>query len=204
MKKILLTLILFFFTSMNALAVDYSKYKLSDINSISKATKAYQEEFKNKKHTKEAEKEYLRFWSFYVNAVEKQDELIKLETPNKLNKDSYYWQAQQYSQKYFEKGLRIDYNGEFYVTTSNEYLYHNFCPYLGADWCELLKYRSELDKKILTWDFRYVITKKQVTEILNFYKGFLKKYPNYISVKDIKYIINSYENDLKHYPYLDY
>lgn len=195
-------LTIFFFLSSCCFALDYSKYNLSDINAIRKATKAYQEEFKDKKGTKEAESEFLKFRDFYYSAVNKQYTRIKLKEPMKLYRNSYYWQARKYTQDYDDKGLRVDFNGEFYITSNNNYLYKNFCSYLTSDWCELLRFLAKQDKKRIFWDSTYVISKDELVKIMNFYKNFSKRYPNFILNNDIQSIIQNYEKDLQHYPYL--
>ena len=48
MKKLFSVIISIFALCNCAFEVDYSKYNVSDINAIRKATKAYQNEFKNK------------------------------------------------------------------------------------------------------------------------------------------------------------
>ena len=202
MKKLFSTFLIFFLLSNSTFALDYSKYNLSDINAIREATKAYQNEFKDKKGTKEAETEFLKFRDFYYEAVEKQNIRIQLKEPVKLYRNSYYWQARKYTKDYADKGLRVDFNGEFYITENNKYLYKNFCSYLNADWCELLKFLSKQDTKRIFWDSVYVISKDELVKIINFYKNFDKKYPNFVLNDSIKSIIKNYEKDLKRYPYL--
>ena len=202
MKKLFSTFIIFFLLSNSTFALDYSKYNTSDINAIREATKEYQNEYKDKKGTKEAEIEFLKFRDFYYEAVEKQNIRIKLKEPVKPYRNSYYRQARKYTKDYADKGLRVDFNGEFYIIGNHKYLYKNFCSYLNEDWCELLKFLAKQDTKRIFWDSAYVISKDELVKIINFYKNFDKKYPDFVLNDSIKSIIKDYERDLKHYPYL--
>lgn len=199
MKKALLVLILIFLTSTCVFAVDYSKYSLSDINSIRKATEAYQLEFKDKKGTKEAQTEYLRFLEFYYRAVDRQSELITNFPFNALE-GSYQKQAQKYSKKYASKGLFVQFDeGNFFIVQNFEYLYKNFAPYLTKDWQDLLEFETYFNKRIIS-DGRYVIPKSEFLGLLNFYKEFFKKYPKFTDRDSIKNIIELYQKHLKSYP----
>ena len=203
MKKLFSVIISFFLVANCAFAVDYSKYNVSDINAIRKATKAYQNEFKNKKGTKEAEEEFLKFRDFYARAVMEQSEKIKINEPEQLYKDSYYWQARKYTEKYSVYGLKVNFNGEFYITTNMEYLYMKFSPYLAEDLQELLMYNAILDSKAMYWDGAYSISKEELLQIIEFYKNFNKKYPNSVHKQRVNEIIQSYEKDLKTFPYIN-
>ena len=203
MKKLFSVIISIFVLCNCAFAVDYSKYNVSDINAIRKATKAYQNEFKNKKGTKEAEDEFLKFRDFYARAVMEQSEKIKINEPEQLYKGSYYWQARKYTEKYSVYGLKVDFNGEFYITGNIEYLNTQFGPYLAEDFQTLLKYQAILDTKPLYWDGAYSISKEELLQIIEFYKNFNKKYPNSVHKQRVNEIIQSYEKDLKTFPYIN-
>ena len=199
MKKLFSVIISFFLVANCAFAVDYSKYNVSDINAIRKATKAYQNEFKNKKGTKEAEEEFLKFIEFYTRAVSKQSEMI-YNFPYKAKDNSFQKQAQEYSKKYYNKGLMIHFDeGEFFVVQCNRYIWENFQSYLTFDWQELLKFQNYFDKRIIS-DGRYVISKTELIKILEFYQNFAKKYPNFIKKENIKNTIHFYQRQIKQYP----
>ena len=199
MKKLFSVIISIFALCNCAFAVDYSKYNVSDINAIRKATKAYQNEFKNKKGTKEAEDEFLKFTEFYARAVSKQNEMI-YDFPYKAKDNSFQKQAQEYSKKYYNKGLMIQFDeGEFFVVQCNRYIEENFQSYLTPDWQELLKFQNCFDKRIIS-DGRYVISKAELIKILEFYKNFAKKYPNFIKKENIKNTIQFYQRQIKQYP----
>ena len=59
-------------------AVDYSQFDVNDINAANKAVKAYQEEFKDKRRTKEADEELEKFWDFYLQFENTQSDKIYL------------------------------------------------------------------------------------------------------------------------------
>ena len=199
MKKLFFIFIIFFLLSNSAFALDYSKYNLSDINAIREATKAYQNVFKDKKGTKEAETEFLKFRDFYYEAVYKQSQLIN-NFSYKAKNGSYQKQAQEYSKKYYKKGFIVHFDeGDFFLVQCERYIYENFAPYLNEEWQELLIFETRFDKRIIS-DGRYIIPKSELVEILKFYQSFYKKYPDFIDLDYVKNIIKFYQKQIKQYP----
>ncbi len=200
--KKFLVLLLFLIISLPSIAVDYNKFDINNINSIQKATKEYQKEFDNKRGTTEAEQDYLNFLNFYYNAVNAQSKKITFEY--KANNNSFEKQAQEYSKKYFSKGMIVHFDeGDFFLVDSNQYLYDKFSPYLTKDWKELLKFETRFDKRIIS-DGRYRIPKAEIKNFILFYENFIKKYPDFTEKNNIKQTIINYKKDLKHYPNIIY
>ena len=205
MKKFAVIISLFFLVNNFALAVDYSKYDRNDINSIVKATKAFQKEFDKKRGTKEAEEDFLRFENFYYSAVYAQRYTIYLPTPEKPYKNSTYWQARKYTNDYAIYGLGVEYTGRRYkIKHNSEYIYLKFSPYLSEDWQELLMFYSILYSKEVIRDGKYVISKQELIQISDFDKYFCKKYPTHRHCEDIEYFIESDQKRIDSYPNIDY
>ena len=199
MKKLFSTFLIFFLLSNSTFALDYSKYNPSDINAIREATKDYQNEYKDKKGTKEAEIEFLKFRDFYYEAVDKQNQLIN-NFSYKAKNGSYQEQAQEYSKKYYKKGFIVHFDeGDFFLVQCERYIYENFAPYLNEEWQELLIFETRFDKRIIS-DGRYIIPKSELVEILKFYQSFYKKYPDFIDLDYVKNIIKFYQKQIKQYP----
>jgi hypothetical protein len=78
MKKIFLILPAIFISTTYTFAVDYSQFDVNDINAANKAVKAYHEEFKDKRRTKEADEELEKFWDFYLQFENAQSDKIYL------------------------------------------------------------------------------------------------------------------------------
>ncbi len=200
--KRFLWLLLFLIISLPSFAVDYNKFDINDINSIQKATKEYQKEFENKRGTKEAEQDYLNFLKFYNKAVNAQSKKITFEYQAYDN--SFEKQAQEYSKKYFPKGMIVHFDeGEFFLVDCNQYLYDEFSPYLTKDWKEFLKFETRFDKRIIS-DGRYRISKAEIKNFIHFYENFIKKYPDFTEKNNIKQRIINYKENLKHYPNIIY
>ena len=64
MKKFIIILCLLFCSNV-VFALDYSNYNVEDINSVRKATKDFQKEYKNKKESLEAEANFNDFLDFH-------------------------------------------------------------------------------------------------------------------------------------------
>ena len=200
MKRILAVLILLF--ALPAFAVNYNEFDINDVNAIHKATRAYQQEFYNKRGSQEAVNDYLEFLVFYQKAVAYQSSQITFDY--KSHNNSFEQQAQIYSNDFFYFLMIVQFDeGEFFLVKSNHYLYNEFASYLTEDWQELLKFETYFDKRIIS-DTKYIIPKYELKRIIAFYKNFNKKYPDFICKDSIKQKITVYQADLKHYPNVIY
>ena len=197
MNKAFLLIICLFFTFNSALAIDFSKFDVNDLDAARKATKYYQKVYKNKRGTKEADEDYDKFWDFIIKFGSAQNEKISLQT--ELIDNSIQKQTEVYSEKYYKYGLAAQFDeGEFMLVPSRAYLYENFAPYLSKPYQELLKFNAS-DARII-YDARYTISKSELENYLKFYEQLAQKYPEFSKKYDILGIINYYKEAIKHYP----
>ncbi len=209
MKKIFILALLLLLLTNKAFAVDYSKYDPKNINSINKAKRAFQTEFDKKRGTKEAEADYLKFKDFYrqaITGIEGPDVTKYMEAPEKnrlrvdmLSSSKYInYIKDELTKKYGPYGIGIVYDeGDFYFSESNKFLYVNFAPYLSKDWQELMRYETQFDEKQIEYDAHIIISKEEFKEIYEFYKQFLKKYPDFVEREDLRARTKSMKRLLK-------
>lgn len=158
-------------------ALDFDQFDVNDINAVKKAAKYYQKEYKNKRGTKEAEEDYLRFSEFLLKFENTQSKKIYL--PYDTSNNSIRKQIAAYSNQYYKYGLVAQFDeGEFMLVSSNHYIYENFAPYLSKPWKEILKFNSS-DKRN-KYDGRYIVPKSYLKNQMKFYKNFIKKYPDLV------------------------
>ena len=202
MKKFLIFIFFILISISSSFAVDYSRFDLKDINSVNNAVKVYQEEYKDRKGTKEAEEEYNRFLEFYYNFINIQNTQLLFDF--KTYRKSYQKQAQKYAKEYYKYGLNVQFDeGEFFVTKSNKYLYSKFKSYLPKPLSDMIKFERYYDKRRIS-DARYVMPKSRLRHEIRYYNNFKNKYPQYSADYDIDSIIKSLEEDLKSYPLVHY
>jgi len=229
MKKVLLIITAILIFSTTAYAVDYSQFDVNDINAANKAVRAYHEEFKDKKGSKEAENGYAEFRKFYFNffqaqspKIEKEGEalLYQPETSNgskikfgRLNYrplNGYRWVqpldiADGMTKKYSKYGLTVLFNENFFYTSANDdYLYRNFAPYLSKEDKILMKFYKKHFNKTWISDGHYAVKKEEIKAVIKFYKNFQRKYPEYSKEHNIESTIQEYEKGLRHYPVAAY
>jgi hypothetical protein len=202
MKKFLIFIFFILISINSSFAVDYSRFDLKDINSVNNAVKVYQEEYKDRKGTKEAEEEYNRFLEFYYNFINIQNTQLLFDF--KTYRKSYQKQAQKYAKEYYKYGLNVQFDeGEFFVTKSNKYLYLKFKSFLPEPLSNIIKFERYYDKRRIS-DARYVMSKARLRHEIKYYHNFKNKYPQYSVEYNIDSIIKSLEEDLEHYPNLLY
>lgn len=200
MKKFIIILCLLFCSNV-AFSLDYSNYNVEDINSVRKATKDFQKEYKNKKESLEAEANFNDFLDFYNKFEIVQSRKIYL--PYELKKNSITLQLKEYSKKYYKYGLVAQFDeGEYFLVKSNRYIYENFANYLPQPLQLCLEYENS-DERIIS-DGRYIISKEEICEKIVKYKNFIQKYPEYADKYNIYEKIEILEENLKHYPAIIY
>ena len=201
MKKILFLFFAFFFSVNTVLAIDFDKFDVNDINAVRNATKYYQQEYKHKRGSKEAEEDYYKYSKFaskFEDVQRKMKNLQDYPINNSVKK-----QLKIYFKQYYQYGLIVQFDeGEFILVLSNQYLSKNFGPYLSKPYQELLKFHSS-DKRT-TYDCRYIVPKSYLKKQIKFYKNFGKKYPEFYTEDELSQIIQSLEDDIKHYPNIIY
>ena len=201
MNKVLLLIICLFFTFNSALAIDFSKFDVNDLNALRKATKYYQKVYKNKRGTKEADEDYLKFSKFSLDFYYAQ--YPKIDLPYELIDNSVQKQIDAYSKKYYKYGLVAQFDeGEYMLVLSNRYVYENFAPYVSAPYAELLKFHSS-DVRT-TYDARYIIPKSELENYIKFYQQFIKKYPQFSKENNMQEVIEDIKRDIEHYPNIIY
>ncbi|MBQ8668397.1 hypothetical protein IJ472_01360 [bacterium] len=200
MKRFILLLCLLLNSSMG-FAINFDSYNLDDINSVRKITKDYKKEFKNKKGSIEAEKNFNRFIEIYTNFEDIQNKNIYL--PYKLSNNSISLQVERYSKKYYKYGLIVQFDeGEYLLAKSNKYIYENFAEYLSKPFQEYLEYNKS-DERIIS-DGRYIISREELNSRIKFYESFVKLYPKFAEEYKLNDKIKYLKEDLKHYPSVIY
>ena len=201
MNKVLLLIICLFFTFNSALAIDFSKFDVNDLDAARKATKYYQKVYENKRGTKEADEDYLKFRDFFWQFHNVQSKKIYL--PYELIDNSVQKQIDAYSEKYYKYGLVAQFDeGEYMIVPSRRYIYENFAPYVSAPYAELLKFHSS-DVRT-TYDARYIIPKSELENYIKFYQQFIKKYPQFSKENNMQEVIEDIKRDIEHYPDIIY
>ena len=105
MKKFAVVfLLLFLLVNYLTSTIDYSKYRVENINSVRKATKVFQKKFDKKRGTKEAEEDFYKLLSFYYDFVYYHQEKMIIEGPP-IVKESYFF----LSKKCQENSTSMDY-----------------------------------------------------------------------------------------------
>ena len=172
MNKALLLIICLFFTFNAVFAIDFSKFDVNDLNALRKATKYYQKVYKNKRGTKEADEDYLKFSKFSLDFYYAQ--YPKIDLPFELIDNSVQKQIDAYSKKYYKYGLVAQFDeGEYMLVLSNRYVYENFAPYVSAPYAELLKFHAS-DVRT-TYDARYIIPKSELENFNSVKKTICRK-----------------------------
>ena len=198
MKKIFLILSAIFISTTYTFAVDYSQFDVNDINAANKAVKAYHEEFKDKRRTKEADEELEKFWDFYLQFENAQSDKIYL--PYTTVNGSIAKQIKIYSKQYYKYGLIAQFDeGEFFIVPSRKYLYRNFRYYVTKEKQALMKFDTQFDERVVS-DLRFIVPKSKIESYIKFYKKFYKKYPEYSKTHNIDEFIKYYEDKLINYP----
>ncbi len=174
------------------------KYSLDDITSFYTLIHWHFNHYAEKnKGTIRAESAFVEVMKYYSDFVDRQNKRINLNNIFDNKNDEFL----EYQNSLYLLGLMMWYdNNSCYYVMSNKYIYENFAPYLSQEWQELLKYETYFDKQIVS-DGKYVIPKKEVEQIIKFYKDFSVKYPEFSKKHGINKRIKLFEKSLKKYPY---
>lgn len=188
----------------------YKNIDISDINAVNIAVEGYQEEYRNKKSTSEAESGFLEFLPFYYAFISGQSSMIteeankiidgQIEMPQDENGQSPI--IEDYlREKYEQYGINVNHDeGYFYATGSYQYLWDNFASYLSVEWQELIKFNIKYQGTIIS-DAHFTIEKDDIKEIISFYENFKTKYPEFCKKHlNIESLIDSFKKGLKNYP----
>ena len=188
----------------------YRRIDINDINAVNVAVKEYQEKYRNKKGTVEAEKGFLEFMPFYYAFLGEQSSMITDEA-NKIIDGQIELPQDENGQppiiedylreKYEQYGIKINHDeGYFFATRSHQYLWNNFAPYLSTEWQELIKFNVKYQGTIIS-DAHFTIEKDDIKEIISFYENFKTKYPEFSKKHlNIERVIDTFKKGLKNYP----
>lgn len=199
--RILLVICTIFVVNVPAFSDGYVNrniYKIEDITSFRALTKQFQVDFDKKRGTKEAEDAYYEIMKYYYDFLYKQSENINLNLLFYNGRDEKFL---KYQNSLYFLGLMLWYDeGSCYFANSNRYIYENFAPYLSIEMQELLKFKIFYDSCVAS-HAKYILSKSELRNIIQFYKNFSKKYPEFSKEYGIYEVIKDYEDDLKHYSY---